>query len=284
MHPTRNSAALIFKGNSGRVMPSVMRFLGNERNMILRASIFCLCLLALTVSVMSQQNIPASRKLDELSHLIADHEMARLDTFALELNKNANSIGYILGYNEPDIPPGQLLRKIYGYWNYLVNKRGINPNLIKVAEGGNRKNSIAELWLVPNGAPAPKPLPEKQLNLKSPVKFDEVLMDYCQPEVTIDLYELNDGLRFYADVLRENPKSQAWIIIYPTYRGRVSKAAGIARQTKNLLVRDFNIEAGRIKTRVSNRRQACMKAEIWIAPAGAVSSMATHNNSFNRTR
>jgi len=29
MHPTRNSAALIIKGSSGRVMPGVMRFLGS---------------------------------------------------------------------------------------------------------------------------------------------------------------------------------------------------------------------------------------------------------------
>src|ERR1041385_7009321 len=100
----------------------------------------------------------------------------------------------------------------------------------------------------------------------------------CEPEFTIDLYELDDGLKFYAKALRENPNSKAWIIIYPNRHARVSKAAGLARRTKNLLVRDFNIKADRIVTRVSHHRQACTKAEIWIAPAGAVPSTATHNN------
>ncbi len=270
---------------SARVNSGVMRFRGNEGNMIFRAIVICLCLLASLAGVIPQQNISASRKFDEFGDLIADNEMVHLDAFALELNKNSNSTGYIVGYYEQHIPAGHFLRRIHGYRNYLVNKRGVNPNLVKVVEGGNREKRVTELWLAPNGDSAPKPSPEMQLDLKSPLKFDEVSMGVgCEPEFTLDLYELDDGLKFYANVLRVNPNAQVWIIAYPNRRSRLSTAVGVARHTKDSLVRDFNIEANRIITKVSNRRQACMKAEIWIVPVGAVPSAATHNNSLNRTR
>jgi hypothetical protein len=250
--------------------------------MIFRAIILCLSLLASSVVVMPQENISTSRKFDAFGDLPADDAMAHLDNFALALSQSPNSTGYIVGYNEQQFLPGRFLRRLYGYWDYLVNMRGINANRIKVLAGGYRNDSIVELWLVPNDEPPPKLSSEMQVNLTSPIKFDSVLMGVgCEPEFTVDLYELNAGLQFYANVLRENTKSRAWIIIYPSRRGRMSKAAGIARRTKNLLVRDFNIAGDRIITRISNRRQACMKAEIWIAPAGAVPTTATSNNSFN---
>jgi hypothetical protein len=236
------------------------------------------------VGVMPQENISASRKFDTFGDLIADDVMPRLDNFALALDQNPNSTGYIVGYNRQPILPGHFLRRLYGYWGYLVNMRGINPNNIKVLAGGYRNDGIIELWLVPSGDSPPKLASEMLVNPTSALKFDEVSIGFgCEPEFTLDLYELKDGLKFYASVLRENPKVRLWIIIYPNRRDRVSKAAGIARRTKNLLVRDFNIEADRIVTRVSNRRHACMKAEMWIALAGAVPRTATSNNSLQRS-
>lgn len=252
--------------------------------MIFRAFILCLCILVASAAVMPQGGTSAPRRFDAFGDLSADDAMAHLDNFALALSQNPNSTGYIIGYNAPSVLPGHYLRRLYGYLDYLVNRRGINPNHIKVLAGGNREAKIIELWLVPEGDSPPKPSPEMQVELISPLKFDEVSMGAgCEPEFTVDLYMLDDGLKLYADVLRENPKSRAWIIIYPNRRQRLSKAAGIARRTKNLLVRDFNIEAHRIITGVGKRRQACMRAEIWIAPHGVAPSMATLNNSFNPT-
>ncbi len=153
----------------------------------------------------------------------------------------------------------------------VVNRRGVNPNRVAVIEGGNREGIITELWLAPDDASPPRPTSEMRVNTESAFKFDEVSMGVgCEPEFTLDLYELNDGLRFYTNVLRENPNSQAWIIIYPNRRDRLSRAARIASRTRDLMVRDFVIRSNRIKTRVRNRRQPCMKVEIWIAPAGVI--------------
>jgi hypothetical protein len=272
-----------------RVNSGVMRFRGNEAMMgilHLREIAICVCILALSSSMMAQgQGITSTaRKFDEFSDLRTDDEMARLDAFASELNKDPNLRGYIVGYSRSGVLPGHFLRRIYGYWDYLVNSRGINTDSVKVVEGGIREKATTELWLAPKDDTPPKPSPEMQVSPTSLIKFDSVLMGIgCEPEFTIDLYELDAGLKFYANVLREHPNSQAWIIVYPNRRERFRKAAGVARQTKSLLIRDFNIEASRIMTRVSNRRQACMKAELWIVPVGAVPSMATHNNSFNPT-
>src|SRR5438128_586994 len=80
--------------------------------MILRVLAICLCLLALTVGVMPQQNSSASRKFDEFGDMIADDEMPRLDNFALELGKHPNLTGYIIGHNGRHILIGSFLRRL----------------------------------------------------------------------------------------------------------------------------------------------------------------------------
>ena len=233
-----------------------------------RGSIICLCILISLICVSGQEKSSEARKFDEIGRMIADSEMTRLDDFALELSKNPNSSGYIIGYDIPSEFSGYFLRKIYGYQEYLVNKRGVNPDLIKIVIGESETKQPTELWIVPKStSQLPKPSRLLQFSLKKPVKFDEVLMGVgCEPEFTIDLYELKDGLKIYADVLRQNPSSQLSIIVYPNRRNRLSKAAQVASQTKKLLIKNFNIEANRIKAKAINKRRECMTAEIWITP------------------
>jgi hypothetical protein len=236
--------------------------------MIFRTFILCFCFLASFVYVAAQEDVSQARKFDELGRMIPDSEMTRLDAFAVELSNNQKLRGYIIGYIHPDALPGHLLRKIYGYQNYLVNMRGVNPNLIKVAIGESETRQPTELWLVPNNASPPKPSKEKQFNPKTSVQFDEVFIgNGCEPEFTIDLYELNDGLIIYADVLRSKSNLQLSIIIYPKRGNKLSSTANIATQAKNLLVKDFDIQAGRITTKVINSRRKCMTVEIWIKPS-----------------
>lgn len=267
-----------------------MRFRDDEtimRILHLRAIAICICILALSSGLIAQGqgDTSTTRKFDELSDLRADDEMARLDVFASALNKDPNLRGYIVGYSRSGVLPGNFLRLIYGYRHYLVNSRGVHPDSVKVVEGGNKEKATTELWVAPKDAAPPKPSSEMQLNsTSSPLKFDSVSMGVgCEPEFTLDLYELDAGLKFYAKVLRDNPDTQAWIIVYPNRRDRLHKAARVARHTKALLIRDFNIRANRITTRVNNRRQDCMRAELWISPVGAAPSMITHNNSLNPT-
>ncbi|PYS47708.1 MAG: hypothetical protein DMF68_15325 [Acidobacteria bacterium] len=200
----------------------------------------------------------------------ADDEIARLDNFALALSKDANLRGYIVGYGEQRLPPGDFLRRIYGYLDYLVNRRGVDPNLIKVVEGGNKEKMSAELWLAPKGAPPPHPISKMEVRPTSPLKFDEITFGIgCESEMSVYLENVNDGLRFFARALRGNPQSQGLIIIYPKWREHLSRAANIARHTKNLLIRNYNIEANRLVAKVGKRRRDCAKSELWVVPTSS---------------
>jgi hypothetical protein len=88
--------------------------LAGERTMIFRASILLLCILISFVCVSAQEKSSEARKFNEIGRMIADAEMTRLDAFALELNKNQSSSGYIIGYSKPDDFSGYFLRTVYG--------------------------------------------------------------------------------------------------------------------------------------------------------------------------
>jgi hypothetical protein len=228
-------------------------------------------LLAFVLLAQGQENGSAARKFYEFGNTHADNEMAYLDLFALELSQNPKLRGAIVGYSEQQVLRGQFLRRIHGYWNYLVNKRGVEAHRLEVVEGGNRENIMTELWLVPDGARLPGPTPERRTNRRLPLKFDEVSIGVgCEPEFTLNLYELDDGLKFYAEALRENPRTEGRIIVYSRRRNPAGRAAAVARHTGNLLVREYKIEPHRIAVKVDKRRRACMNVELWLAPIAAL--------------
>lgn len=181
------------------------------------------------------------------------------------MNKDPNARGYIIGYNEQRIPPGNFLSKLYGYVDYLVNSLGINPEKIVVIRGGIENKISTELWLVPPGAASPMARSEFKVSVEAPVKFDVNYPD-CPPEFPTSLFELEDSLRFYAEALREHPQTRAQIVVYPGQRSRLRKAAGMARDTKRLLTTKFGIAANRPITSAKSRHRECSEIELWLMP------------------
>jgi hypothetical protein len=246
------------------------------------STVLCLSIWLVVFAFVAQAQEIASTigKFDEFGDMKADDELARLDNFALALSKDTNLQGYIVGYSEQGLLPGDFLRRIYGFLDYLVNRRGIDPALLKVIEGGNREKFSTELWLMPKSATPPQPISKMEVKPTLPLKFDEEMFGIgCEPEFTVYLYEINDSLKFFARALRENPQSRGLIIIYPNRRERLSKAANIARHTKSLLIRNYNIEANRLVTKVGKRRRACAKSELWIVPPSSAikpNSLTSH--------
>jgi len=242
-----------------------------------------LILFTLIISGAVAQSADAqARKVYEFSNTHADNAMAYLEVLAKALSESPKARGYIIGYSEKNSSPGLLLRKLYGYRNYLINNRGIEPGRILVITGGNRDGAATELWLAPDGASAPEPISELKIAPQSPLEFDTAYPD-CASEFSIYLEELEDSLRFYAQALRENPNTRSRIIVYPGQRSRLSRAAKIARDTRSSLIRNHGISADRIVAQARNRRRECTEVELWIVPVGTVPPMATHNNLFNQT-
>lgn len=104
------------------------------------------------------QDPPWSSLFDRYGDMPFSKEKERLDNFAVRLQQEPGTQGYIIVFN------GQLKRAQRDR-EYLVNKRGIDSNRLVILEGGTRKNPKEEsidLWLKPTGAQAPEPDPPAQ--------------------------------------------------------------------------------------------------------------------------
>jgi hypothetical protein len=112
---------------------------------------------------------------DSFGDLCCDAEKAHLDNFAIALERQPLSKGYIIFYGgrrqhypychspapwlqrrgEPEARAARLKP-------YLVYSRGLNPRQVVVINGGYRESWTAELWIVPNGAGPPNASPTVQ--------------------------------------------------------------------------------------------------------------------------
>ena len=114
------------------------------------------------------------KKLDEFGDVCCEDEKARLDYFAIELQKHPNAKGYIIFYGGQRYPScwyggrrysgrrprlGEAEARAARMKPYLTNTRRLGPKDIVVLNGGFRESWMAELWIVPNGAKPPSPTP-----------------------------------------------------------------------------------------------------------------------------
>jgi hypothetical protein len=114
------------------------------------------------VALMSHVVIAAeqrSRKIDELNGLHWEGAMARLDNFALELNKIPNSIGVIIVYGGRRGRRGEAQAWGKCLRDYMVNRRGISADRIELVNGGHREFITAEIWQAVSKEFVPKPAP-----------------------------------------------------------------------------------------------------------------------------
>lgn len=224
------------------------------------------------VGVTWSQGFNEARKYDEFSsrELSSDDISGHLYQFAQELLKNSRLRGYIVSYSEPLQSRGDYLRHTYGVERY-VEHHGLDPRRVMVIDGGFRDRRATELWFVPEGVTPPKPTRQISAPFRNPGKaylFDDACVD-CEPAVNLDLHILDEGLEFYAKALREEPRSRAYIIIYPNPRGSQRDAAKTANQMKKLLVNKYGIRPSRIVIMLGSRRKDNAEVECWIVPGGA---------------
>lgn len=242
---------------------------------ILNAVATCCVLLATFGSVTFAQKQTASSpraeisKFDEFEDLKTDDELARLDLFAAELTKDQNLRGFIVGYRRNDFPVGAFLREVYGFQDYLMNKRGIAAERIRVVDSGIRENSstylTTQLWLVPGGADIPF-IPAPLVKATKPRWFDSLsLGSGCVGEFTLVLEEPHDALRFFAQALQTDPEANGFVFIHPSRSERLSKATERARTTKATLTNNYRFPPEKIFVSLEARRP-CTEIEFWLAP------------------
>jgi hypothetical protein len=91
-------------------------------------------------------------KFDTYGNIRFNDEKARLDNFAIQLQNDPTSQGYIIGYGSCDAEGQTRANRAK---DYLVNTRGIDASRIVVVDGGCMPELRVDLWIVPSGATPP---------------------------------------------------------------------------------------------------------------------------------
>ena len=247
----------------------------NLKNLRVSALAFLLCtIVSANWLVARSQEIPRDIKFDAFEEMMTDNVLARLDLFAQELGKDERVSGFIVAYRREDQLPGSFLREIYGYRDYLVNKRGVDPDRTTIIDGGTGEKRVTELWLVSKGANPPLSR-AANLEVNAPVQFDGLPLGHgCVGEYTLELQEPRDALRFFAGALRSSPTAKGFIIVHPSARESLNKAQELARSSKQSLVKEYAVAAQRIVISLAAPRP-CREIDFWLAP----SSLAVPKNS-----
>lgn len=121
-----------------------------------------------TVILSGSGAVHPTRTYDDFGDINCEDEMARLDSFAVQLQQVPSATGVIIYYGGATfrgrLPRrGEATARAARMKPYLVNRRGIPAERIVVINGGYQLNWRAQLWIVPSGTPLPTPSSELKI-------------------------------------------------------------------------------------------------------------------------
>ena len=96
-------------------------------------------------------------KFDEYYDIARNDEKARLDNYAIQLQQEPGSQGYVIVYPSRKADAAQAQARAQRIVDYLVNSRGLDTSRVVITMGPAREDWLFELWVVPEGAPPPTP-------------------------------------------------------------------------------------------------------------------------------
>ncbi|PYS53237.1 MAG: hypothetical protein DMF68_00100 [Acidobacteria bacterium] len=119
----------------------------------------CLSIILLTASFSSAQT---AHPLDQFGDVNCEDEMAHLDNFAIEIQSNPGSIGYVSVYGGNYGRRGEAKARASRIKEYLVKSRGLDSNRVMTIDSGYMEHLTVELWLLPRAVSAPPITPTIQ--------------------------------------------------------------------------------------------------------------------------
>ena len=139
---------------SGQSTPAIKVETKGQGNQIIRAqlSVRGQSLFRIISCATMVKATPYAYKLDEFSSTLSfDEKELRLRRFSLRLRTGLEEHAYIIAYGPKDAArdEGQMVRR------YLVGEHGIDAARVVIIDGGRRKETAIELWVVQPGAPLP---------------------------------------------------------------------------------------------------------------------------------
>jgi hypothetical protein len=251
----------------------------------------------------AQSEKNGARKFDEFGDVAYSDLIARLDNFAIQLQNEPGTKGFILVYRTRRDLPGLnntiALRSKY----YLVNSRGVARDRIVTVDGGEADCQIQELWVIPIGAtPTPRPDAYERYfpDVDSPRKIDEYGFDPPRERADSPSWFGNDAdaeyLETFATELRKQSASIACVIVYAQYNPRPRLVdngdyepvrdvrrdpPGTARQRLQIerarLMRIYGFKSARIRL-VDGGYRKLRAVELWVVPRGEHLPIPTPNS------
>src|SRR5438105_3818791 len=121
-------------------------------------ALFFLSFLILHTNTGAQTDKNLARKFDEFGDVQYSDLIARLDNFAIQLQNEPASKGFIVVYRTRRDLPGLNNAIALRSKDYLIDARGVARDKIVTVDGGEADCQIQELWIVPVGTtPTPRP-------------------------------------------------------------------------------------------------------------------------------
>lgn len=100
---------------------------------------------------------PSIEVFDEFGDIARNDEKARLDNFAIALQQDPTSTGYVIVYPGSTSKRAEVQDHFGRVIDYLVNSRQIDKSRIRTIEGRKKDRLSVQLWIAPQGATPPNP-------------------------------------------------------------------------------------------------------------------------------
>jgi hypothetical protein len=268
-------------------------------------TLLLLSLLALPVRPSwAQTENKTAQKFDEFGDIQYSDIKARLDNFAIQLQNEPLTKGFILVYRSRRDLPGLNHRLAMRMKDYLVATRALVSERVATVDAGVAENLTQELWVVPPGT-APIPRSDARIGYlehhDSAWKFDEYgflpVHDYKRFGLKRDSEFEAEYLEAYANEVRKSPGQIACIIAYAQYNRHPPLAdwadeyeprperrldpPATARKQLSLMTgylkAVYGITASSIKTIDGGYRKR-RSIEFWIVPPGEPLPVPTPNS------
>ncbi len=218
----------------------------------------------------------AAEKIDEYGKIGHCDWTARLDNLAIELQSDPGLRGLLVGYDAGRGRDGYAAQRIMVERRYLVDSRGILPERVTVVYAGRKEGAetpVTELWLLPEGATPPVPVPDAapgghEVSGKLGVyRTDEnTFREMIEMGVSYSDVMLSE----LAEKLKQQPGSEGHVVVFTPKGSAPGAWRRIARRDEVLLQKDHGIEPGRLKFVNGGRSDGeSAEVEVWVAPKGA---------------
>ncbi|HJQ34787.1 MAG TPA: hypothetical protein VJ866_21740 [Pyrinomonadaceae bacterium] len=235
-----------------------------------------LLLLAAATSNARQQGAkPSARLVDSFGEIQLSYMVARLDSFANELQNDPAARGLVVAYSERNKFPGWPMRRALWSAKYLADSRGLDRARLAVIDGGRGEETKSELWVVPAGAESPVKPYDAALTMageKAPLPFDRIgVVERGDPDYSIYGQPHPDDEYLYAyfsEVLRRDPALRGCVIGYTSKRGPRAAGRRIASRAKLTMAKAHGTDVSRVYAFGGGRREY-KTIELWLVPPGA---------------